>query len=89
MNELHDVLEPSVKSEQQQHDVKEKSFSERFKNIRCEIQGNLRIYLRGFDRFRTNCEVSTRVSLSLSPFSSCAMLKTRGAIGAAGDVNIG
>ena len=34
-------------------------------------------------------EVSSRVSLSFSPFSSCAMLKTRGAIGAAGDVNIG
>ena len=39
--------------------------------------------------FTQFCEVSTRASLSLSPFSSFAMLKTRGAIGAAGDVNIG
>ena len=34
---------------------KEKSFSENSKNIRCEIPGNLRIYLGDFDLFRTNC----------------------------------
>ena len=35
--------------------ISPKPFCENFKNVRCEIPGNLRIYVGDFDLFRTNC----------------------------------